>query len=75
MDYNELTPTEILKKINDINKLYGEYKDKSIYYLKEVEKIDKILNELATPLEELELEYVKLMGILVEKQNNEELGK
>ena len=68
--YKDLTAIEVLKLINDSKKLYDEKKEEAIKILDTMDVLDKQLAELTKIMEGLEIEYVELMEVLVEKQNN-----
>jgi len=68
--YKDLTAIEVLKMINDSKKHYDEKKEEAIKILDTMDVLDKQLAELTKIMEGLEIEYVELMEVLVEKQNN-----
>ena len=68
--YENLTATEVLKLVNDVNKNHEELKTKALQTLGEIENLQEILNDLTEKIENLEIEYVELMEALIEKQNN-----
>jgi len=69
--YKDLTAIEVLKMINDSKKHYDEKKEEAIKILDTMDVLDKQLAELTKIMEGLEVEYVELMEVLIEKQNNE----
>ena len=63
-DLNKLTPTELLKKGNDIKARHDVLKQEIVDYTYEMEKLEKELNEKVEELQELEKNYVEIIEIL-----------
>ena len=70
-NFENLTPTELLKLINNTKNEYDNIKLKIIQHLKEYDILKKTIDDLTKNLEELEIKYVKLMEVLIKKQSNE----
>jgi len=65
-DLNKLTPTELLKRGNDIKARHDALKQEIIADTHEIEKLEKLLNEKVKELQELEKNYVEIVEILSE---------
>jgi len=65
-DLNKLTPTELLKRGNDIKARHDVLKQEIIADTHEIEKLEKLLNEKVEELQELEKNYVEIVEILSE---------
>jgi uncharacterized coiled-coil DUF342 family protein len=63
-DLNKLTPTQLLKKGNDIKARHDALKQEIFDYTHEIEKLEKQLNEKVIELQELEKNYVEIVEIL-----------
>lgn len=63
-DLSKLTPTQLLKKGNDIKARHDVLKQEIIDDTYEIEKQEKRLNEKIEELQELEKNYVEIVEIL-----------
>ena len=63
-DLNKLTPTELLKKANDIKARHDALKQEIVDHTYEIEKQEKELNKKVEELQELEKNYVEIVEIL-----------
>jgi len=64
---NALTPTELLKRGNDIKDKHDALKKEIIADTYEIEKLEKQINEKATELEVLEKNYVEIVEIITKE--------
>jgi uncharacterized protein YlxW (UPF0749 family) len=70
-ELSELTPTELLKLINDTQKKHEELKKEIIEYTYEIENLETLVNERIKILTILEKSYVDLVELL----SNKEIGE
>jgi uncharacterized protein YccT (UPF0319 family) len=63
-DLSKLTPTQLLKKGNDIKARHDVLKQEIIADTHEIEKLEKRLNKKVEELQELEKNYVEIVEIL-----------
>ena len=70
-ELSELTPTELLKLINDTQKKHEELKKEIIDYTYEIENLETLINERIEILTTLEKSYVELIELL----SNKEMGE
>jgi uncharacterized coiled-coil DUF342 family protein len=68
-DFTNFTPTELLKRGNDIKARHDVLKAEIIQTSFEIENLEKILNKNLNELDELEKEYVAIIEV-IETRNN-----
>jgi len=61
---NKITPTELLKKANDIKARHDALKQEIINNVNEIEVLEKLLNQKVEELQELEKNYVEIIETL-----------
>ena len=66
-DLTKLSPTELLKRGNDIKDRHDALKKEIIADTYEIEKLEKQINEKATELEALEKNYVEIVEIITKE--------
>jgi septal ring factor EnvC (AmiA/AmiB activator) len=63
----EKTPTQILKEINDLKSNHDKIKSEILTTLDELKQNENNLNRLLSELDKIEIKYVELMEILINK--------
>ena len=58
---DQYTPTELLKMINDINKIHDRIKAEIIGHTIDVDNLEIVINNKLSLLEELEKKYIELI--------------
>lgn len=61
---NILTPTELLKRGNELKEKHDALKDEIIADTYEIEKLEKQINEKAMKLDAIEKEYISIIEII-----------
>lgn len=64
MEDQKLTPTELLKKANDVKARHDALKQDIIADTNEIERLEKQLNDKVEELQNLEKNYVEIIEIL-----------